>query len=218
MDLGELICTYRDEADDKAEPYFCSDERLTRYANEAQVEAARRAFLLADSSSSMCTVSYAAEDATITLDPLIIGVRSARIGGDPLGLVTAEHQACHWPAWQTDTLRAQPQRLVRGLDTGKLHLYPRPAIGGTISLSVFRLPLKKMVSLNSKPEIREEWHQGLVNWMLHRAFGRRDADRFDPALSAEALARFEAEFGKSHGARNEHWSRDAAVSSPPPIA
>lgn len=218
MNLSELICAYRDEADDLAEPYFCSDERLTRFANEAQTEAARRAFLLADSSSALCSVSYAAEAAFITLDPLILSVRSARIGTEPVALVTAEDMACYWPTWQSDTLRAQPQRLVRGLDTGKLQLYPRPATGGTLSLSVYRLPLKPMVAETSKPELREEWHRGLVNWMLYRAYSRHDADAHAPNLAAEALARFEAEFGRGPGARNEEWSRSAAVSLPGPLA
>lgn len=218
MNLVELIEAYRDESQDAAEPYFCDDGRLIRFANEGQVEAARRAFLLADSTSDMCSVSYAANDAAVTLDPRILGVREASINGDRLSLKTAEEMACTWPNWRDDTLRGQPTRLIRGLDTGKLHLYPRPAASGVIQLSVYRLPLTKMSDEGDVPELREEWHQGLVNWMLHRAYGRRDADNFDATLSAEALMRFEAEFGKSHGARNEEWSRSASVSTPPPIA
>lgn len=218
MNLGDLIEAYRDEAHDHATPPFCSDEQLTRYANEAQVEAARRAFLLADSTSPLCSVSYAADDATISLDSRIIEIRGARIGTEPLALVSGDEMACFLPAWRTDALRGQPSRLIYGVDTGKLHLYPRPATSGTVSLAVYRLPLAALVNETDKPELRAEWHQGLVYWMLYRAYSRRDADRFDPTLAADSLARFEEEFGKKHGARNEEWSRTGSVSVPPPIA
>lgn len=218
MTLEDLIAAYRDESADRAEPPFCSDERLTRFANEGQVEACRRAFLLADSTSAMCSVAYAANDATISLDPLILEVRAASIGTEDLRPRTAEEMGCTWPNWRTDTLRNVPQFLIRGLDTGKLHLYPRPAAVGTIQLEVYRLPLQPMANDADEPEIRPEWHQGLVDWMLYRAYSRRDADQLDPTLAAEALQRFEAEFGKRTGARNEQWSRTGNVSNPAPIA
>lgn len=218
MNLGELIEAYRDEADDKEKPYFCSDARLIRYANEGQDEAARRAFLLADSTSELCTIAYAAEAQTVALDPRILEVRDAWIGGERVSVVTRDEMACYWPGWRDDSVRARPVRLITGVDTNKLHLYPRPATSGSIRLEVYRMPLCPMRDLKDCPEIRREAHPRLVDWMLHRAFGRRDADRFDPTLSAEALARFEAEFGKGHGLRNEEWSRSGSVSSPAPIA
>lgn len=218
MNLGDLIEAYRDEAHDHATPPFCSDDELVRYANEGQVEAARRAFLLTDSTSPMCTVAYAANDATVALDPRIIEVREAFIGTEPVCLVSGKQMARFMPAWRMDTLRGQPTRLIYGVDTGKLHLHPRPAASGSIALTVYRLPLVALDDDSDEPEIRAEWHQGIVNWMLYRAYSRRDSDRYEPTLAAESLARFEEEFGKKHGARNEEWSRSGDVSSPPPIA
>ncbi|MNY04584.1 hypothetical protein D3C86_1372660 [compost metagenome] len=145
-------------------------------------------------------------------------MRSARIGSEPLGLPTVEQMACDWPSWQVDTLRDQPSRLVRGLDTGKLHLYPRPSAAGTINLAVVRLPVMPMEGGSDTPELRDESHSGIVDWMLYRAYSRRDGDQHDPRLAAEALARFEAEFGRRTGARNEEWSRSGSVSTPPPLA
>jgi len=218
MNLQELIAAYRDESDDNEVPPLCTDERLTRFANEGQVEACRRALVLTDSTSALCTISYAADDATITLDPRILEVRSASIGNEEVRLRTVEQVSCSWPNWRTDTLRNVPSFLVRGLDSGKLHLYPRPAASGAIQLAVFRLPLMPLVNDEDVPELRLEWHQSLVDWMLYRAYSRRDSEQLDPKIAGEALARFEAEFGTRTGARNEDWSRNSSVSSPPPIA
>ncbi|RST54108.1 DUF6682 family protein [Variovorax sp. DXTD-1] len=218
MTLEELIAAYRDEADDHADPPFCSDSQLVRFANEGQIEAARRAFVLADSTSAMCTIGYAANDETITLDPRILQVRSASIGNEEVRLSTVEQVGCTWPYWRTDTARNVPLYLIRGLDTGKLHLYPRPAVSGTIQLAVYRLPLTTLENDSDEPELRPEWHQSLVDWMLYRAYSRRDSEQIAPQLSAEALARFEAEFGRRTGARNENWSRNGSVAHPAPLA
>lgn len=218
MNLRELIDAYRDESDDSATPPMCSDERLTRFANEGQVEACRRALVLTDSTSALCSISYAADDATITLDPRIIEVRSASIGNEDMRLRTVEEMGCTWSNWRTDTLRNVPSFLIRGLDTGKLHLYPRPATSGTIQLAVYRLPLVALVNDDDVPELRLEWHQSLVDWMLYRAYSRRDSEQLDPRIAAEALLRFEAEFGTRTGARNEDWSRNSSAANPPPLA
>ncbi|MFM9922748.1 DUF6682 family protein [Variovorax sp. H27-G14] len=218
MNLQELIAAYRDESDDNAVPPLCTDERLTRFANEGQVEACRRALVLTDSTSALCTISYAAGDATITIDPRILEVRSASIGSEEMMLRTVEQVGCAWPSWRTDTLRNVPSVLIRGLDSGKLHLYPRPAVGGTIQLAVYRLPLAPLVDDEDVPELRLEWHQSLVDWMLYRAYSRRDSEQLDPKIAGEALARFEAEFGTRTGARNEDWSRNGSVANSPPLA
>ena len=226
MNLGELIEAFRDESDDKARDLngsrndvFATDDTLIRFANEAQVEACRRAFLLGDSTSPMCTITYAANDASVPLDGKILEIRwAADPSGQQLSILKPGGCIHPPPGWQHDPLRAAPQSLILGIDTGRAHLYPRPKDAGTLHLTVYRLPLERMAVDDDVPEIRDEWHRGLVDWMLYRAYSRRDGDRHDPRLAAEALARFEAEFGRGHGARNEEWSRNAPVHSLPPIA
>jgi len=88
----------------------------------------------------------------------------------------------------------------------------------TIKLTVQRLPLRPMRDGNDKPEIRQELHPALVNWMLYRVYGRTDSDIFDPSKAAVALANFESEFGRKASGRNEEWVRSGHVSIPGPIA
>ena len=65
MNLDDLIKQYRADALDQGRAVgggdadvFCSDELLTIYANEAQVEACRRGQLLRDSVSPMCRIAF----------------------------------------------------------------------------------------------------------------------------------------------------------------
>jgi len=218
MTLAELIALYRADAFDGQEQMFCSDELLTIYANEAQDEACRRGQLLRDSAGPMCTISFAAGDETVDLDRRVIRVLRAFVDGHPADAFTVEEMDCYMPGWQFQTLQARPQRLITGMTTGKLHLWPRPEAAGTIRLTVQRLPLKEMKTPADRPEIRPELHRGLVPWMLYRAYSREDNDLYNDRKAAVHLVKFEAEFGSKASGRNEEWVRQGPDLMPGPIA
>ena len=75
-----------------------------------------------------------------------------------------------------------------------------------------------MVALTDEPEIREEAHEALVEWMLYRAYSRQDIELYDEQKARSALASFEAEFGRKTSLRNEQWVRDGADLDVPPLA
>ena len=58
------------------------------------------------------------------------------------------------------------------------------------------LLLNPMKAFTDVPEIHEAHHDGLIQWALHKAFGKPDADLFDAAKSNEAEAAFTRQFGK----------------------
>lgn len=218
MTLEDLIVMYRAQAFDNAEPYLCSDELLTIYANEAQDEACRRGELLRSSSASFCTIAFAADDEAVVLDPRIVRIKSARINGSTASLIPLDVMEAVNPEWMSDTSRGVPTALIEGVDTGMLHLWPRPAASGSIRLTVQRLPLEKMANDPDEPEIRSELHPQLVDWMLYRAHSREDQEIFNEQKAAKALARFEAEFGRKASGRNEAWSRYGESMNASPIA
>lgn len=219
MTLSELITLYRAQAQDTAEPYFCSDELLTIYANEGQDEACRRGQLLRDAASTLCTVAYAQDAESVALDYRVWNVLQAFVNGQQVDVVGADEMAAFMPNWTAQTSSAkQPTRVVTGVTNGRLHLWPIPSQAGQIKLHVLRLPLNRMSNVNDRPEIRQEAHPALVEWMLYRAYSRQDADLGDPTKAATALRKFVAEFGEKHGARNEQWMRDRDTHAPGPIA
>lgn len=207
MTLDELITLYRADTLDQTDPPFCDDELLAIYANEGQDEACRRGQLLRDSSSPMCSISFAAGAETVDLDPRVIRALRAFADGQAVGVISVEDMDCLFPGWQFHDQQDVPQRLVTGMSTGKLHLWPRPAKAGVLRLTVQRLPLKPMRACTDKPEIRPELHTALVHWMAYRAYGRDDTDMHNDAKAAVALAKFEAEFGRKVSGRNEEWVR-----------
>ena len=218
MTLGELIAMYRAQSRDDAAPYFCSDELLTIYANEAQDEACRRGQMIRDAASPLCTIAYQAGDESVPVDPRITQVVMAFVDGYPLDIVGGDQMDAIMPGWSAATTSARPSRLISGVSAGRLHLWPTPTQPGQIKLRVLRLPLKRLVNDTDKPEIRQEAHPALVEWMMYRAYSRDDADMRDERQAAIYLQKFTAEFGSKPSARNEQWVRDGGSHAPGPIA
>lgn len=218
MTLEQLIALYREQSFDKATPPFCSDELLTIYANDAQDEACRRGDLLRDSSSTVCTIAFAADDESVALDPRILEIQRAKVNGRAVALSNSDEMEDELPNWDEDTRRDVPQRLIQGVTTGRLFLWPRPAASGTIKLTVRRLPLDPLANDVDEPEIRPELHTSLVEWMLFRAYSREETEMYNDTKAALCKARFVAEFGSKASGRNEAWARNGGHVNQPPIA
>lgn len=215
MTLNDLIEEYREEAHDNGSPPFVSDAWLTRRANQAEQEACRRAGLLIESVHAMCTVSVTAGDPVISLDSKIINIMNARMSLDSCQIdpVTVSELPFDWePCYGT------PSHYVTDYQSGAIRLYPSPVVNDDLLLTVTRLPLRDMAEGDDEPEIRSEYHNALVQWMLHRAYAKQDVDIFDPNKSARALAEFEREFGKRVSARNERWRSSRHSITTQPIA
>lgn len=218
MTLADLIALYRADSMDAPDGQLCSDELLTIYANEAQDEACRRGQLLRDSSAPVAVISFDAGAETVALDARVLRVLRAFVDGHQALPTSVEEMDHLVPGWQFQSLQDRPQRLVTGMTTGKLHLWPVPAQAGTIRMTVQRLPLKPMRTEADSPEIRPELHRALVPWMLYRAYSREDTDLYNDTKAAVHLAKFEAEFGRKASGRNEEWMRSGRGEMPGPIA
>lgn len=213
MTLAELIAAYRTESFDTAKPPFVPDELAAMYANEAQTEAVRRSVPLRDSS---LTASVAANEPVVPLDKKVLRIIRARLQSQarPLEFLTIYELDRGTSAWETMT--GIPRVLVTDYQNGAVRLWPKPVRDEELLLTVERLPVK-METDTDEPEIREEHHRSLVNWMLYRAYSRQDADMFDPNKAAIALKQFESEFGARVSARNEEWMRQRHVTDAAPL-
>lgn len=218
MNAGELIEAYRNESHDKSIPPLVKDERLLQFASEAEREACRRANLLIDSTSGFCSVAVSANDPLVEIDQSIINIRRARLSISlyPLSPVRAEEMDRVNPGWESHV--GTPTTYVTDYQTGFIRLYPIQRTTADLIITVSRLPVLEMTDDGDEPEIRQEYHPALVQWMLYRAYAIQDADLFDQNKSARALAEFEREFGRKSSARNEAWQRERPMIDTPTIA
>ncbi|RRD43540.1 hypothetical protein EII18_03060 [Comamonadaceae bacterium OH3737_COT-264] len=213
MTLQDLIGLYRAQAQDDRQPYFCSDELLTIYANEAQMQACRRGQLL----RRRVLLNYAPGQESVAMPEDAIACLRARDADTEVQLWDVHRMDASMPNWQRDGARGAVQFLVSGLETDRLYLWPRPGASGQVDMVVSRMA-KPMRAMSDVPEVRPEGHAALVQWMLYRAFCRGDTELFNERKAALALAEFEREFGRASSLRNETWLRDGQGMMPGPIA
>lgn len=205
MNLGELRDRFRRETNDLVKPYFWSDDELVAWLNEAQEEACRRALLLVDSTSDAAVIDLSAGDIGADLHPSVIFVRRA-IRGNGQALIprvarSMDEEAPGWELAQPST----PYVFVPDWQTGYLRFYPPAKNAETIRLTVVRTPLNPMVNDEDAPEIRSQYHAYLLDWVKSRAYGKQDADSYDPKKADFHEKQFILRFGETT-AIGEHWA------------
>lgn len=211
MTLAELIARYRIDANDKAEPYFVSDDELRPIFNEAEQEAVIRRRLIHESENrSMCLVAVTMDRAVYSLHAKLYELSHCAFragtqqGRCPVRLVSTE--------WLDDNVRdwrdrkGRPEYAVQGDRT--IRLVPMPDVDGTLLLEGYRLPKADMEGSDDEPEINAAHHIHLVQWALHRAFGIPDSEFFDPQRSAQAEKAFTSYFGLRPNANLRRLTRE----------
>lgn len=200
MEVSALLAEYRRRADDRAGKKHTSDEEAIRFAAEAEREAAIRARLLRDSETDGVAVYTASEGGSIVqLSKLVFLIDAATFqpasGGRarPLYLSGMDEirTYCDWETRSETFVQAIAQ-----IDRYNVRLFPSARAGGTLRLSVYRLPLAPLEGIYDEPEIAEEHHDGLVDWMLYRTWSAKDSEQEDPRRAAQALADFTERFGE----------------------
>lgn len=208
MKVKDLIRLWRYDVDDAQKPYLWSDDEATDFLDDAQNEACRRSHLLVDTQgATVARITLVAGQALYPLDPRVIFVRKARMTASvPLARKNEQDMAAYDPMWEDAQQQPTPRVFILDTDTGNIRFWPTPSQGGgTVFLTVVRLPLNPLVDPDQEPEINQRFHRSLRFWMTHRACMKPDEETFDPKKADQALELFEAEFGKKSSAIEENW-------------
>ncbi len=200
MNLNDLIIGAQNQADEIVDKpdLFWSLEEWTEYANDAENEACIRANLILDKSSGLTSIAVLSGTATYTISELILIVKRAKLtsGTEPLVKTSRRVLDATYPGWEAEsgTVRSWLPD-----ESNKIVLYKSPSAADTLNLMVSRLPLTPMLladKLTDTPEIDVQYHEGLLDWMLHRAYSKQDSETLDKGKAKEHLARFEKRFGE----------------------
>lgn len=204
MNLAEIVAQARDWLDDEAEPYLWSDEALTRWANEAQVEVAvRTRCLVDDTTPEVCTVTVVAGTAVYPLHPSIAVVRRyeyrrASVMPEVLARRTTNWMDRNFGGQWTGQI-GRPYIAIPDLSsrTFRLDRIPTADDVGTIQLTVWRKPLdaEKLEGEEDEPAFDDAYHMALVNWICHRAYLKRDPETYSRPASDDHLGQFVAAVG-----------------------
>ncbi len=200
MRVEDFIREFRQTVHDHIVPPFWSDAAVVSYLNEAVQEACERAQLIEDRTTPVvCALPVIAGQARYALHPSVLLIKRATLNGALLhetSLEDLDEESCHW-----ETRVGTPRRFLFdeaiGATPPQLQLVSTPAAPGVVGLTVYRGALKPLSKdrPNEAPEVPARFHTRLLDWIYHRAYFKQDADTFDPAKGAQALALFEQSFG-----------------------
>lgn len=209
MKVDDFIARFRAAVADEVHGQFWSDEEIVSYLNEAVQEACERAHLIEDRSMPLDLVP--GQD-TYNLHPSVFEIKRLAFRGRPLSETSVEELDCNAPGWE---LRSGVPRCfifeqASGSHPPKVRLVPMPVASDSVALTVHRGALKQLsVDVGQeKPEIPERFHERLMDWVMHRAHLKQDADAFDPAKAATSLALFVQAFGERSDANVQRKQRD----------
>ena len=197
MTLGELIRRFRTMANDRVQPYFCSDEDVKDWLNDAQDQACVRGRLLRDDSTpDVCQIVLTPSQPVYPLHRRLYEIISLRVKdadgkSRPMRLVSREWldaERCDWRDETRETCFAiQDENSIRIVGAIKA--------GEVLHIECYRLPLDSMVNGTDEPEIHEAHHDHLIQWALHEAFSIPDAEMFDAQRAEKAEREFSSYFG-----------------------
>lgn len=201
MNFEGLLDQFRYQVGDREVPYLWEDDELFPYFVEAQDQFVRAIGGIRDSTSALTSIAFNANDVFVAHSPWILKIRAAKLASDnrTLDLVDISDADAlrvsdygnQYSSMFDDTDTGEVHALVLGLEENKLRLVKVPAAAGTIKLvQILRLPYPRPDSWDDTPEIAEEHHLELIEWVKHRAYMKNDAEVRDKRASDEALAKF----------------------------
>lgn len=176
--------------------HLWSDALAVRYFNEAEQMFARKTYCLLDSTSSICTITLVAGTSEYALDSSIKQVLNVRMSDNGVDMKRATHEEID-VSIQVGALASPSYPWVWSTDEGSrvLRVYPVPdatAALNTLKIRVIRMPTTalSLSALTAEPQIPEEYHLNLCDWVAYRALTHQDVDGNN---RKEAL-QFRAEF------------------------
>jgi hypothetical protein len=208
MKLKDLIATFDRLAADTAEPQGWTPDEKIRFANQAEREACLRARLIRDNDEAgVCVASINANTTTYDYSPLIIQVLRAKLDSmtRPLIKKTAEQLDADWPAWETAT--GGTDYYIEDGKSRQIRFVCPVKAADTLRMHVYRYPLVDMADVDAdEPEIAEQYHYGLVYWMLKLAYETQDSETGDPHKAKDYEDRFTGIFGpRPSEAQLQNW-------------
>lgn len=194
MDFSQIETSVRRTLDDESTTdKLWSQDEILEYAQDAENEACERANLIIDDTSALTSISVNTSTGTYGIASTVISVRSAMLsdGVEPLMETSEEVLDKSVSGWRT---ASGTSRSYVKTPTNKIILYPIPAAASTLNMTVSRFPNIPM-TVNGSPEVDSRYHEGLILWILQRAYMKNDSETLNVDKALDYKAQFEGVFG-----------------------
>jgi len=182
MTLGELLEHVRKHVlRDEALPPLWTDAELTLYFNEAQDLFARRTHVLSDDESDLTFLTTEPGVAVYTLDPRVIFVAEVHHVDTQIALRDSPRRRLPRRFGE-----ARPVAYTMDARMRSMRLSPTPDAEYELDLLVARKALSRLVNDGDTPEIPEEHHLDLCDWVTYKALLNNDPEQTN-TISADTF-------------------------------
>lgn len=190
MNRLDMITACRLETQDTKKPYLWKDEEFGAGLNEAADEACIRGRLIENENIEL---SASVGDPYVDIPEYAWSIQRITFNGRKMLLLDKQMlNECEGDAWEDRTGTPVSCYEVGG----KLRFYPIPDADGVVKVHAFCTPEHPMELDDDEPEgIKARLHVKLVDWALHCAYSKKDADTFDANLAEVHEVKFEQVFG-----------------------
>lgn len=160
-------------------------------------------YVIGDSSKALCKVCVTEGTGSYSLSHKVLKIDYCYLesqGGTTLSQKTKGWLDRNYYQWRT--AEGTPRYYLE--ERGKIIIVPKPNAAfnsntgqDTLNLSVYRLPLLSLdISLDNEPEIPEEYHMALIDYVCYLCYAKQGSAAFDLEKSGRHLAIFTAKFGE----------------------
>lgn len=200
-DTGGTGVAWEDITEDDVENYQLrwSNEELTRFINEAEKRVARATLCLKKSEVAF-NIAVTAGTADYNYNSKIIRLKDVVLSSTGKNLEPAEiEDLIGIPNWRAKT--GTPTSYILDQSDKSIKLYPIPLVDDTVDIVYNRLPLVDLdwyQDVYAEPEIPEEYQLDMLDWALHLAYLKDEANTFDPTRAEYYRQRFISQFSDNN--------------------
>jgi hypothetical protein len=216
---GDIVDDSKPWTNDDSGLLWKNDE-ICQYADEAQTEVVRRIGGILDQHTSVAInhITVTAGVQSYTYDKRILKIDRMKFVED----ATADEYVVikKTPRWMDDHHRewdlegnATGQGIVEFFveftEEKQFRLWRVPSVAGTLHLTTYRLPINRLSwpLRHTLLEVRDEYQYDMLDWMMFRAYLKRDAETENPDLAGIHKGLFDERIGERPSADLEALRR-----------
>ena len=209
---GDIVDTTKPWQNDDSGLLWSNDE-ICQYADEAQQELFIRRHKKDNTTVAVTQITVVASTATYAFDKRILGIERVKFidsAADEFVLDKTTHQTLDLlrTNWQKDG-DGVVDEYIEDFENREITLYRTPKLAGTLFLTVRRLPIARLSrTLRHKLlEADDETQYDLLDWMMFRAYLKRDAETENADLAGIHKTLFDERVGERPSAHLQQVRR-----------
>lgn len=152
----------------------------------------------------ICRITIKPNQTVYSFSPKICKIENFYIPNGPRTPRLVDYRLLHDSQRYEFNKQGRVEVIIYGESTTSFRVGYTPKFNEVIQMTVFYRPLTRMVKDTDTPEIPEQFHSRLVDYMLYKAYNTVDSEADHTDLSDRYLSIFEKEF-------NDGMMSDAAV-------